>query len=920
DPDDSDRPLLTLSQTNLIDGFWTSAVPDGFSHSVQIYASGATPGLLQPGETIRIPVYYAGLLLSADHGWDFSDNEVEFEIRIHEAGSTEFIDWNGMKDMLRPEWITPGAWDGVFANLTAQTGTTWGDYVAMLSENATYLAHLGRKISDVNELYAFELQQALGLSPVSTLASAIDVSLVGTGMQLEFGRLFGNSLLERYTTGPFGQGWSASWQMRLEGLPDGTVILHDAGGVQIRFQPDSRTIGKYFSPAGYTGVFRQVSGGAFELQSPNGTVTRFHANGTLDYVQDVNGSRITASHTSGRLTGLAHSSGASMTLTYNAAGRITSISDSVGRVHTYTYDPTYTYLLSVTGPAGTVAYTYDTGANPASRHALTSVTDPGGTTRHYDYDARGRLAATYADVDIARVEYSYDEAGTVTSTDAAGVSTAIFFDHLGRIARIEDALGSYVLYDYNTAGQVIRQTDSLGRSRTFTWCTCGSLTSMTDELGNTTTFAVGGPNNQPLSYTDALGNTTRYAYDAAGNRTRTTYADGSAERVTYDAMGGPSSLVNRRGQTIQFSYNSFGQLTQETFQDGTTVTYTYDARNRLSTATDASGTTTFTYDFADRLTRVEYPNNRWLEYAYDAAGRRTRLEDHTGYAVQYSYDAAGRLSGLHDAADALIVSYTYDAAGRLSREDKGNGTYSLYTYDGNGRAASIVHHAPDDSINSRFDYTYNAVGQRTGMSTLDGSWTYTYDLTGQLVHAVFDSVNPEIEDQDLRYFYDALGNRTHTEINGVATDYTVNNLNQYTTVGDTTYQYDLDGNLISQIGPDGTRTFAYNARNQLVRVTTPDGTWEYEYDAFGNRIATIANGERTEYLLDPTGLVNVIGEHDASGMRTVSYVYGLGLEAAANTAGMNYYDFNAIGSTVGLSGASGVYSNKYLSAPFGNGL
>lgn len=43
------------------------------------------------------------------------------------------------------------------------------------------------------------------------------------------------------------------------------------------------------------------------------------------------------------------------------------------------------------------------------------------------------------------------------------------------------------------------------------------------------------------------------------------------------------------------------------------------------------------------------------------------------------------------------------------------------------------------------------------MSTLDGDWTYSYDGTGQLIHAVFASTNPLIPSQDLAYIYDALG-------------------------------------------------------------------------------------------------------------------------------------------------------------------
>src|SRR5262249_8914070 len=40
DPDGSDRPILTLDKSRLIENLWTSALPMGYSTSIQIYASG----------------------------------------------------------------------------------------------------------------------------------------------------------------------------------------------------------------------------------------------------------------------------------------------------------------------------------------------------------------------------------------------------------------------------------------------------------------------------------------------------------------------------------------------------------------------------------------------------------------------------------------------------------------------------------------------------------------------------------------------------------------------------------------------------------------------------------------------------------------------------------------------------------------
>src|SRR5262249_20763606 len=49
--------------------------------------------------------------------------------------------------------------------------------------------------------------------------------------------------------------------------------------------------------------------------------------------------------------------------------------------------------------------------------------------------------------------------------------------------------------------------------------------------------------------------------------------------------------------------------------------------------------------------------------------------------------------------------------------------------------------------------------------------------------------------------------------------------------------------------------------------------------------------------------------------------YGLGLTSRVGAGGQSaYYDFNLIGSTVGLSGTSGAYQNIYRYLPFGETL
>src|SRR5262249_37790335 len=162
-------------------------------------------------------------------------------------------------------------------------------------------------------------------------------------------------------------------------------------------------------------------------------------------------------------------------------------------------------------------------------------------------------------------------------------------------------------------------------------------------------------------------------------------------------------------------------------------------------------------------------------------------------------DALGRLSQITDVNDAPIITYHHDAVGRLSRKDMGNGTFTTYGYDADGNILHLVNHAPDGTVNSRFDYTYDSLGRRKTMTTLQGTWTYTYDALGQLTGWA-------APDGSLAtYTYDAVGNRIQIVQSGVTTSYATNNLDQYSSVGGATYSYDADGNLIRvQSGSDVT--------------------------------------------------------------------------------------------------------------------
>ena len=204
------------------------------------------------------------------------------------------------------------------------------------------------------------------------------------------------------------------------------------------------------------------------------------------------------------------------------------------------------------------------------------------------------------------------------------------------------------------------------------------------------------------------------------------------------------------------------------------------------------------------------------------------------------------------------------------------------------------------------------------MATLDGKWTYQYNDAGELTHAVFASNDPSTTpNQDLQYVYDAVGNRTETIENGVVTTYTVNDMNQYTQVGNTTYTYDANGNLIKAASPTGTTTYAYNEANELISAASPQGTTQYAYDAMGNMVQTNVNGGITDYVVDPSGLGNVVGTYNASGGLIANYTYGLGLVSQTTGASTFYYTFDGTGNTAQMTTSTGAVADTYRYDPFG---
>ncbi|MEO1005698.1 MAG: hypothetical protein AAFW67_07565, partial [Cyanobacteria bacterium J06638_38] len=365
-------------------------------------------GVIAPGETNSFAVEFLADAAAT----------AEINFSVSSIDSEQVIDWESLRASSRPDFIAPEAWDEVYDNFLTEVGTTAGDYQELLVSNANYLSNLGDYEADVEDLVAFEFQQASDYQ----------------------------ALAQRSSLGSFGRGRTF--------IGDIELSVDQAGNVAIDNTGTRRTFtlladGTY---QGQAGDFASLSldGGIYTLTEPDGTATVFNSDGKIDLIEDSNGNLLDAVYTVGQLTSLTDSFGNSLSFAYNADGRIVSVIDSDGRVTSYAYDPTEELLTAVTDEAGTTTYSYD-------GVTLASIVDPNGTTIEFTYDDRGRLTQQSISGNGTATEvlnYSYGDAGEVTVTDNLGNETELLLNENGQVGQLTDASGRLINFNYDNQGNL----------------------------------------------------------------------------------------------------------------------------------------------------------------------------------------------------------------------------------------------------------------------------------------------------------------------------------------------------------------------------------------------------------------------------------------------------------------------------------
>lgn len=686
--------------------------------------------------------------------------------------------------------------------------------------------------------------------PVNTASgnfseSFTDVAVPGRGPALALNRTY-NSLLAS-TAGPFGYGWSSSYDSHLSVNSDGSVTVTEADGSQVTAQPSGS--GGYVLPLWSDSTLTANADGTWRFVRQRTMAYTYNAGGQLVAIQDTNGYTTSLSYNSaGQLTTVTDPEQRSLTFQYGPNGLVSEVTDPANQVTDYSYDGSNN-LVGVTDVTSGQEWQFGYDAS----HYLTTVTDPDQAVTTNVYNSSGQVTqqidAANQETNFAYSGDAYSSAGsTTTITGPHGQVTAHGYTDGLLMSVTTDAGASDAAtwnYQYDPTLGLNQITDPRGNVTAMSYDADGDVTSYSDADGATWNYTYNGL-DEPLTMSEPNGAQVSWTYDAAGNvqsatatgaggspteNTTLTYGDSEPGDVTqvadgadhqtnytYDIYGDVASVTTHPSTNVNDTtanvFDVLGRLVCQASPDATangvqcpaaggqrvadTSTWAYNSDNEVVTATDADGNTT--------------------HYAYDGEGNVTQVTDALGNIAKIAYDGDSRVTSVTNGVgtpQAAQTSYSYDIApgsGGCSSSVAG-AAYCVAITDPGGQS-SVAYLNTLDEVIERTEpgsgvstATYDPDGNVETLTSNGGTATYGYDGDNHLTSVAYSSpATGFIAASNISYGYNNLGNLdTMTDASGT-----------------TTYGYDTLGRLSSIKNGAGTQIgYGYTSANQIASVTYP---------------------------------------------------------------------------------------------------
>jgi RHS repeat-associated protein len=617
-------------------------------------------------------------------------------------------------------------------------------------------------------------------------------------------------------------------------------------------------------------------------------------------------------------------------------GQLSSSTDVNGSVTSWNHDAFGRVMLESRPDGATTTTSYVNWGTPGAEYVQEAVSDgtPDGLWSQTYSDGQGRTVKKVAEPDVT-VLTTYNTQGLVASVSnpfkgaAVPAYTTYGYDALGRQTSLTHPDGTSVITSY-TVGQNALDPDFA--SPRLTKMTC-------DERGMCIRVAYDGAGHdvntsewdgvvgvagvpeyrlhavydvlgRNTTVTDSLGNVTRLGWDSLGRKTSMLDPDAGSWTYGYDAAGHMTSQTDGNNKTVTSAYaDPLGRLTSTSAGTGVLASYHYDeaghgtGKGRLTSMTDTSGSTSWTYDALGRVTglgKTIGTTTYSVAQVFDAAGRRKSLTYPDGQVVSTTYDASGCQSTVGGYVTAASCSPTQNT------QTLGNGVVLTQNYDPNRMWLTTDTATLGATVLQNESYSYRIDGRVQSKVSNDAAdqWTYGYDNLGRLTSAN-STTTPAYTSF---YTYDQIG-RIITGAGLGSRSYPAPGTGPAhapTSAGGFAYTYDGAGNLTA----DGSTTYTYDQSNRLASTTTGTVPTAYAYDGQGTRVKA---GGLSFVELDG----QVLFQTDGTASSDFLY-YGTARVARRDSTGaVSYYVADRLGSPHLILDPTGAVRRTAQYSPYG---
>ena len=620
---------------------------------------------------------------------------------------------------------------------------------------------------------------------------------------------------------------------------------------------------------------------------------------------------------------------------YDEFGNRTKITDELGHSWSTLYDE-FKRPVTVTDPLNRITkYQYhlpgDVCGCTHSSNKPTKITLPSGKVTEIEYDVEWQKIKETVGAgtsDAATTFYEYDLVGNLVNTiDPKEKEWKTEYDKRDRKAASTDPLGNRSEYEYDLAGNIVKVTRSDSGMTVNHYDNMNRDTMTIDPKGQVTAMASDAEGNM-IRLTDPKKQVYSFEYDLLNRKKKMIYPDGLYESYTYDSVGSLKTYTTRSGHIRTYIYDKRNRETNSSWKspyiNDTTpsITRTYDPVNRLLTLKSSVSSLTYKYNNANELISETQSVSgagvpKTIGYGSNKDGLRKFMIYPDGSQVNYNYTGRNQVASISNGGTFPLVIYTYDLTGNRLSKTANNGTDVAYAYDDAERLLELLNRKATRPFAS-FNYGYDNLNRRTfvkrsnAIGDVNGDG-YSYDSTDQLIKVLYEIFSSHGTSRTVTYIYDSSGNRTSVTDNGKVTNYTPNNLNQYTNINDSALSWTKDGNLKKL----NEWAFTYDAQNRLTKAQKSDSTMSFAYDPMNRCVQRklskgLLNLSNTFLYYDDW---NLIEERNAGDLQIAKYIQGATTdEILTKTSNKNsiWYHYDALGNVVRLTDSAGKMIERYI--------